>query len=446
MGSREGSGRASVVEAEGTSARALLQQEKIKRASSTSWTYPLAEILYLPTAASLATRAALPAMLTAALIVGRIVKGLVYPSDVVPRFHGNGPDADKAELLQEVLWRTNPFKKVRPSRSEGARKLECVPERPSLAAALVVQQVHPPYAENEGWVDQLAEWYADTAARAPDTRCRDLGGTMFVIGKMRCGEITKWLTDDPDKLLTGMTSVQNFIVGCQAKIRGGTEEMTSLGEATAYRNASVAAPLYEMLHLVHHADDKDRPEYGDWFRKLSEAADYEAALQVTCEIPGVSAFSAKNILMYLGVCETRFSRKSGLEPLPWVADWETGTHTMCGPGPTKTIDKSRDQANTVAERMAVLQKWCDQVRELLPAAVQIEGQAGATAIKQPSPKELQHIVCKLHVAMGFVFSGKPGKNYRKAPARAAPKPDNDDDDDDDESAEPQGKRRAIGGG
>ena len=115
---------------------------------------------------------------------------------------------------------------------------------------------------------------------------------------------------------------------------------------------------------------------------------------------------------------------------------------MCGPGPTKTIDKSREDANTAAERMAVLQKWCDQVRELLPAAVQVAGQVEATAIKQPSPKELQHIVCKLHVAMGFVFSGKPGKNYRKAAAKAVPMPDSDDD----ESAEPPGKRRAIGGG
>lgn len=253
MGSRDGSGRASVVEAEGTSARALLQQEKVKNASSTSWNYRLAEIIYLPTAASLATRAALPALLTAALIVGRIVKGMVYPSDLVPRFHGNGQDADKAELLQDVLWRTNPSKKVRPSESDDARKLECVPEKASLAAALMVQQIHPPYAEDEKWVDQLAEWYAETAARAPDTRCRDLGGTMFVVGKMRCGEITEWLTDDPDKLLTGMTSVQNFIVGCQAEIRGGTEEMTSLGVASAYRNASVAAPLYEMLHPVHQS-------------------------------------------------------------------------------------------------------------------------------------------------------------------------------------------------
>ena len=69
----------------------------------------------------------------------------------------------RPELLQEVLWRTNPSKKVKPSKSDDARKLASVLEKASLAAALMVQQIHPPYAEDEKWVNQLAEWYAENS-------------------------------------------------------------------------------------------------------------------------------------------------------------------------------------------------------------------------------------------------------------------------------------------
>lgn len=49
-----------------------------------------------------------------------------------------------AELLQEVLWRTNPSKKVSPSKSDDARKLASVPMKTNLAATLMVQRMYLP--------------------------------------------------------------------------------------------------------------------------------------------------------------------------------------------------------------------------------------------------------------------------------------------------------------
>ena len=101
--------------------------------------------------------------------------------------------------------------------------------------------------------------------------------------------------------------------------------------------------------------------------------------------------------------------------------------------------------------MVVLQTWCAQVHELLPRAVQVEGVAEPVPIRKPTPKELQHIVCKLHVAMGFVFSAKPGKHFRLAPGQAAAadaEETGDDEaaeDDDTDEGRPV-KRRAMGGG
>ncbi len=207
MGSRDNSGRRSKVEVEGTSARAQEQQEKVKKASSKTWTWMLAETLYLPTAATVTARKMLPALLAAALIVGRIVKGAVYPRDWLPKFHGTGDNAPKAAVLQEVLWRTNPFKKVKPSLNVDARKFDKVPEKPSLAAALIVQQIHPAYPEDEGWVNDMAEWYVTTALPNIDNRGEELWPTMLLNGRLRFHDIAEWFAADRTRLVKDLPSL-----------------------------------------------------------------------------------------------------------------------------------------------------------------------------------------------------------------------------------------------
>jgi len=70
--------------------------------------------------------------------------------------------------------------------------------------------------------------------------------------------------------------------------------------------------------------------------------------------------------------------------------------------------------------MYVLQEWARKAADVLPSAIRIVGSDQDIPIKKPNAREMQHIVCRLHIALGFIFSGKPGKHYRCLPPDQLP--------------------------
>ena len=120
------------------------------------------------------------------------------------------------------------------------------------------------------------------------------------------------------------------------------------------------------------------------------AGDLLPALETTMEIPGVKDFVAKNIVMYIAICELGLATEAPALQLAWVKDWAEGNFTMCGPGPTATIERSRDapaatKTGMPQELMRVLQCWRHQVHKFLPDAVRVEGVGAPLTSRKPNP-------------------------------------------------------------
>ena len=127
--------------------------------------------------------------------------------------------------------------------------------------------------------------------------------------------------------------------------------------------------------------------FGSTYCQLT--GDLLPALETTMEIPGVKDFVAKNIVMYIAICELGLATEAPALQLAWAKDRAEGNFTMCG-RPAATIERSRDapaatKTSMPQELMRVLQCWWHQVHKFLPDAVRVEDVDAPVTIRKPNP-------------------------------------------------------------